>query len=627
MDDDRVDDHVDDEICGYLTSEPPKSFFLFAGAGSGKTRSLVTAIERVLQKLGSRMALHGRQVGVITYTNAACDEIKRRLEFHPLVYVSTIHSFVWELVRGFDTDVREWLYSNLTDEICTLQGQLAKGRAGTKIAGERQRSIETKQRRLAALPSIKHFTYSPTGDKLGRDSLSHAEVINLGAFFINDKPLMGQLLVARFPILLIDESQDTHHSLVDAFVTLQAAHREHFALGLFGDIMQRIYSDGKADLGVNLPADWAKPAKVMNHRCSHRIVTLINNIRASADRQTQQSRSDANKGCVRLFLVQSGATNQPEIESRVRRKMAEMAADPLWNDQVEVKALILEHLMAARRMQFWEMYESLHKVDTFNTGLRNGTLPFVRWFSEVVLPLVKAQLVQDEFATAAVVRKWSPLVSKEALEAAGTDAMDRLAAARAAVTKLIGLFGDGVEPRFQDVLSCIAQTGLLEIPVALEPFASTEKQARSDLKSNSVAANDEKASEFEGLRTFLEAPFLQIEPYAEYVAGVAPFGTHQGVKGLEYPRVLVIMDDHGAGGFLFSYEKLLGAEAKTKTDLDKEKSGEETAVERTRRLFYVTCSRSRQSLALLAYSSDPAAVKTLAISQGWFSEEEIGHVE
>ena len=36
--DDHVDDHVDDEIRNCFMSEPPKSFFMFAGAGSGKTR-------------------------------------------------------------------------------------------------------------------------------------------------------------------------------------------------------------------------------------------------------------------------------------------------------------------------------------------------------------------------------------------------------------------------------------------------------------------------------------------------------------------------------------------------------------------------------------------------------------
>ncbi|AGW90319.1 AAA family ATPase [Cupriavidus sp. DF5525] len=38
---------VVDEIVGYVTSAPPRSFFLFAGAGSGKTRTLVAALRKL----------------------------------------------------------------------------------------------------------------------------------------------------------------------------------------------------------------------------------------------------------------------------------------------------------------------------------------------------------------------------------------------------------------------------------------------------------------------------------------------------------------------------------------------------------------------------------------------------
>lgn len=92
-----LDDHVDEEIAACLYLEKAQSFFLFAGAGSGKTRSLVNALSALRSTAGPHLRLHGQRIGVITYTNAACDEIKRRLEFDPLIEVSTIHSFVWSL--------------------------------------------------------------------------------------------------------------------------------------------------------------------------------------------------------------------------------------------------------------------------------------------------------------------------------------------------------------------------------------------------------------------------------------------------------------------------------------------------------------------------------------------------
>ena len=88
-------------------------------------------------------------------------------------------------------------------------------------------------------------------------------------------------------------------------------------------------------------------------------------------------------------------------------------------------------------------------------------------------------------------------------------------------------------------------------------------------------------------------------------------------------QVRIVIDDEEARGFLFSYEKLFGAKGKSDTDAKNEAEGKETAIDRTRRLFYVTCSRAEQSLAVAAYSANPAAVRETVIRQGWFSEDEV----
>ena len=64
----------------------------------------------------------------------------------------------------------------------------------------------------------------------------------------------------------------------------------------------------------------------------------------------------------------------------------------------------------------------------------------------------------------------------------------------------------------------------------------------------------------------MSAPFYELERYALYVSDNTRFATHQGVKGLEFPRVMVILDDAQARGFLFSYEKLFGVKAQSDTD-------------------------------------------------------------
>lgn len=65
----------------------------------------------------------------------------------------------------------------------------------------------------------------------------------------------------------------------------------------------------------------------------------------------------------------------------------------------------------------------------------------------------------------------------------------------------------------------------------------------------------------------MSVPFYEVERYALYISDNKRFAIHQGVKGLEFPRVMVILDDAQAKGFLFSYEKLFGAKAKSDTDV------------------------------------------------------------
>lgn len=97
----------------------------------------------------------------------------------------------------------------------------------------------------------------------------------------------------------------------------------------------------------------------------------------------------------------------------------------------------------------------------------------------------------------------------------------------------------------------------------------------------------------------------------------------RGVKGLEFPRVMLILDDEEARGFLFSYEKLLGTKDLTDRDRSNLAEGKDSSIERTRCLFYVTCSRTEESLAIVAYTKHPEKISNYAIGQGWFSEEEV----
>ena len=287
-------DDVDNAIYQYLDLNSPKSFLLFAGAGSGKTRTLVNVLQEIRNRDLPRFIINGQRIAVITYTNAACEEIQHRLKYDPIFAVSTIHSFTWDLIKPFTEDIKAWLRDKLNTDITELDGKLAVARSLTnKTAIKNTKSRDSKIKRRYELDAITSFIYSPTNASQGKGSLNHAEVIQIGAEFIANQLLMQNVLVNRFPILLIDESQDTNRQLLEAFMSTQQSHSEHFSLGLFGDLMQRIYSGGKEDLESSLPESWETPAKKINYRCPKRVIKLINAIRNEDDGTQQEPKEDA----------------------------------------------------------------------------------------------------------------------------------------------------------------------------------------------------------------------------------------------------------------------------------------------------------------------------------------------
>ena len=113
----NIDKQVDEALEQCILSSPRKSFFLFAGAGSGKTHSLVLLLKKIHQSIGKEISLLGKNVAVITYTNAATDEIINRLDYSPVFHISTIHSFVWDIIKYYQGDIRKLYCHYLKEDI------------------------------------------------------------------------------------------------------------------------------------------------------------------------------------------------------------------------------------------------------------------------------------------------------------------------------------------------------------------------------------------------------------------------------------------------------------------------------------------------------------------------------
>lgn len=605
--DDHVDDHVEREIESCFSASSPNNFFVFAGAGSGKTRSLINTLNFLDKEQGEELLMKGKQIAVITYTNAACDEISRRLQYKSIFSVSTIHSFLWELIKNYQVDIKTWIMESVQKEIEELkqkQTKTSRGKAGEK----RAETIKKKTERLAKIRSIQKFSYNPNGDNVGYDSLSHSEVIKMSTEFIATEPTMQDILTSKYPILLIDESQDTKKELIDALLIVCEKYGEKFIVGMFGDTMQKIYNDGKDNLAKCIPDNWVKPVKIMNHRSAKRIVTLANSIRSSVDDQKQQARSDAEEGTVRLFIT-SKSNNKEYVEKRVAEMMAQDTGDIGWNDEEDYKSLILEHHMAASRFGFSELYMPLSNSKKFDTSLREGSIPELSILSKLVFPLLVAYQSGNDFEVAKIIRKNSPLLNKEAFITGLNNQIELLRKAEEAVELLMKLWNDGKVPTCLEVLKSIRDTGLFKVGNRVDEVLADYSQDENE--------------KITALRTALSAPFYELERYALYVSDNTRFATHQGVKGLEFPRVMVILDDAQARGFLFSYEKLFGVKAQSDTDEKNAHDGKDTSITRTARLFYVACTRAKKSLAIVAYTENEEMVRDTALANGWFWENEI----
>ncbi|MDV3515414.1 hypothetical protein [Stenotrophomonas sp. C1657] len=84
-----------------------------------------------------------------------------------------------------------------------------------------------------------------------------------------------------------------------------------------------------------------------------------------------------------------------------------------------------------------------------------------------------------------------------------------------------------------------------------------------------------------------------------------------------------MLDDAESTHFQFSYEKYLGLKAPSDTDQKHIEAGEETVIDRTRRLFYVSCTRALRDLAVVLFTADPDQAEGHVRQLGLFEPDSI----
>jgi ATP-dependent DNA helicase, uvrD/REP family len=571
---------------------------------------LILLLKKICDSIGKDLLLQGKNVAVITFTNAATDEIINRLNYSSVFHISTIHSFVWDVIKYYQTDIKRLYCQYIIEEMEALDKKLDETKnKTTKTYLSNIEKLNYQKERLAKAQTIEKFVYNPNGSNPEYNALKHAEVIKISAQMIIESQMLQRIIAQRYPILLIDESQDTKKELVDAFFEIQRNFANIFTLGLLGDQKQRIYADGKENIEGIIPAGWEKPIKRMNYRCAIRIIQLANNIGKEIDFHAEQRpREDANDGFVRLFIVQQrNDLNKDEVEQNVMKIMSKQTKDEKWTGiDTDVKVLTLEHMMAARRLGFAEFFASFYKVSKYQMTFLQGSVSEIEFFTKEVLPIAES-MKEDGRLALEILKKYSPLLSRQNTE----KPYELYLKCREEAMKVASIANGNNTIRI--VIDEIIKSQLLTVPDVV-------RQAYL-LKPSDI--EDTVEEELRAWVEVMDLPIDMVRKFNDYVNQRSRFDTHQGVKDLEFNRVMVIIDDSEAKGFLFSYDKLFGVKELSDTDLKNKDNGKETSIERTQRLFYVTCTRAKNSLAVVMYTNNPERVKTEAIRKGWFEENEI----
>ncbi len=616
----QPDTQADLDLRACLDERPQRSFVMVAGAGSGKTTSLVKALAHLGQTRRVELKTRGQRIACITYTEVAVREIWGDVGNDLLFHVSTIHSFLWTVVRPFQVNLKTWVIARIREKIAEAQDHHDRPRTRPATRERLVVDIARYRRHLEAVEQRTHFTYG-AGSDFARGVLGHADVIAAAVELIEQSQLLRDVIASRYPVLFVDESQDTRPDIVAAFRRIAETTPVDFCLGFFGDPMQKIYMDGVG--AIDAPADWRQFTKPENFRCPQRVLRVVNAVRRPADGLIQtRGRMDfidgelvPVEGSARVFLL-STDEHRSEKLAQVREWLRRVNNDENWvsdDRSADVRALVVVHRMAATRLGFPSLYAALNDnaPSSIKEGLKDGTAWPLRPFLNFLLPLAMAVHQDRQFDVMTLLRAECPLLSSAGL--AGVNAPEVLASLRASTAELVRLMYSN-DVSLRNILMFATNARMLQLDEAWTKYL--------DANPAVLAADDDP--EVPSVTAFMDCSVSELNGYRHYLEDLSPFATQQGVKGAEFERVLVIVDDEeGREHRSFSYQKYFDMAALSDTDEENIANGTDNVVDRTRRLFYVCCSRATRDLALVFFVSDTAFARQKIEEAGLFAPEDI----
>ncbi|HHS9787094.1 TPA: UvrD-helicase domain-containing protein [Raoultella ornithinolytica] len=118
----EIEKDVEAQLFKLITNA--QSFYFISGAGSGKTHALITGVNKFINSNYTQLISNSQKALCITYTNNASDEIKHRLGDNDLVLTSTIHSYIWDVVKYHMDLLLDEHMIFLNEEIANIHSEL-----------------------------------------------------------------------------------------------------------------------------------------------------------------------------------------------------------------------------------------------------------------------------------------------------------------------------------------------------------------------------------------------------------------------------------------------------------------------------------------------------------------------
>lgn len=515
------------------------SFRVEAGAGAGKTYSLMEVIDWLERVKKNELTKNGQHVACITYTNVAVEEIKSRLKSNNFIQPCTIHNFSWNTMSKFQSSLIQ-----LADEIGIIPENNEK-------TGKISKN------------NIKKISYD-LGVRYFEDGELHLHHDDVIALFVRllDNIKFRKLLSKNYPIILIDEYQDSFKSIMDQIIKYFVESESSIQFGLFGDAWQTIYDDNGA-CGEVFSDKLRVIRKESNFRSEEIIVNVLNKIRPELP---QISALDEQDGRILVITtndyqgVRQSGYYKDELPNdilfsyidKLRKKLSEFG----WRGNF--KTLMITHKMLAKQQH----YDNL--LDVLGEHLKNADDEHFLFFMNKVEPVyiaIKSNNAKDLFVALGVERR--PILSTENKRQwkSLAEALDK---AR--------------KGTIYDVLKVLENSRLLGLPPKLQ-----DKLTRFDNKEQVTIYGKE-------IRNLYEIPYTEVINSLDYHKINAPYSTEHGVKGEEYQNVLFVI---GRGWRSYEFDKFLPLKISQISDSKKRK-----AYIRNRNLFYVCCSRAKKRLAL-----------------------------